>query len=158
MRAESDPALETLMLPLAEGRLAWPGDGALFLRARDGWPLHAAPRPGLVAEQSFRPDAQALEASGIALATPGDTRLYPLVMLLPPRQRDESRALMARAIASLAPGGRTLGRAGPGGDRRPAGYHQQAQVPGVLDRAAGRPGRRHVGRALVGAGRGAHHR
>ena len=46
MRAESDPALETLMLPLAEGRLAWPGDGALFLRARDGWPLHAAPRPG----------------------------------------------------------------------------------------------------------------
>ncbi len=108
MRAESDPALETLMLPLADGRLAWPRDGALFLRARDGWPLHAAPRPGLVAEQSFRPDAQALEASGIALATPGDARRYPLVMLLPPRQRDESRALMARAIASLAPGGRVL--------------------------------------------------
>ncbi|MFP7723062.1 class I SAM-dependent methyltransferase [Lysobacter sp. A3-1-A15] len=105
---DADPALETLLLPLAEGRLDWPAGGVLFLRARDGWPLHAAPRPGLVAEQSFRPDAQALEASGIELVGPGDARRYPLVMLLPPRQRDESRALMARALASLAPGGRVL--------------------------------------------------
>ena len=105
MRAEPDPALETLMLPLADGRLAWPEGGVLFLRARDGWPLHAAPRPGLVAEQSFRPDAQALEASGIALATPDDGRRYPLVMLLPPRQRDESRALelARRNLAPFAP-------------------------------------------------------
>ncbi|MBW3550976.1 MAG: 16S rRNA methyltransferase, partial [Proteobacteria bacterium] len=71
----ADPALETLFLPLSEGRLDWPGEagahhggGVLFLRAREGAALHARPRPGLVAEQSFRPDAEALQRAGIELA------------------------------------------------------------------------------------------
>lgn len=121
MAADRDPALETLFLPFVEGRLAWPEDGVLFLRARDGWPLHRQPRTGLVCEQSFKPDAEALQHSGLNVreygaAVAGDSfedaatpaQRYPLVLLLPPRQRDEARALMARAIAACAPGGRVV--------------------------------------------------
>ena len=119
MSADStDAALETLFLPFADGRVAWPGDGVLFLRARDGAPLRQPPRAGLVCEQSFRPDAEALQRSGFEVrgfSAPGsdavaadDARRYPLVLVLPPRQRDESRALFAQAIARTAPGGRVM--------------------------------------------------
>lgn len=106
----ADAALQTLFLPLAEGRVAWPAAGALFLRARDGAPLHERPLPGMEFEQSFLPDAQALERSGFTLRHADEPiqRGYPLVLVLPPRQRDESRALFARAVASTAPGGRVL--------------------------------------------------
>ena len=99
-----DPALQTLLLPFADGTLAWPHDGALFLRARDGWPLHERPLPGLVCEQSFKPDADALQRSGFEVR-PADGTSYPLVLVLPPRQRDEARALFANALARLRPGG-----------------------------------------------------
>ena len=33
---------------------------------------------------------------------------FDLVLVLPPRQRDEARALLARAVASAAPGGRVV--------------------------------------------------
>ncbi len=119
MRAEADPALATLMLPFAEGRLTWPDqggrlhdgvvqDGVLFLRARDGWPLHQQSLAGLVCDQSFKPDAEALQQAGLELATTEAGKTYPLVLVLPPRQRDESRALFARAVAATAPGGRVL--------------------------------------------------
>src|SRR5688500_6570150 len=109
MADSGDAALETLWLPFASGALAWPqAGGALFLRARDGWPLHQQPRPGLVCEQSFKPEADALQRSGFTLGDAADTTLFPLVLVLPPRQRDEARALMARAIARTAPGGRVL--------------------------------------------------
>lgn len=109
MRAEDgDDALETLFLPFIDGTLAWPSDGALFLRARDGWPLHQRAWPGLRCEQSFRPAADALERSGLSLAEEDETSRVPLVLVLPPRQRDESRALFARAIARCAPGGRVV--------------------------------------------------
>src|SRR3546814_20140131 len=52
---QADPSLQALMLPFADGTLAWPRDGALFLRARDGWPLHERPLPGLACEQGFQP-------------------------------------------------------------------------------------------------------
>lgn len=109
MAADGDAALETLFLPFVSGTLPWPErGGALFLRARDGWPLHQRSWPGLVCEQSFKPDAQALEHNGLVISEADDQARYPLVLLLPPRQRDESRALMARALASLAPGGRVV--------------------------------------------------
>lgn len=101
-----DSALETLLLPLAAGRLPSPDDGALFLRARDGRPMHEHRLPGLVCEQSFKPDADALRRSGFAVsAEVRDEHKYSLVLMLPPRQRDEARALMARAIAATKPGG-----------------------------------------------------
>lgn len=103
-----DPALETLMLPFATGALAWPADGgALFLRARDGWPLREIARDGLVCEQTFRPEADALVRAGRDVHAPEAAvdRTYPLVLLLPPRQREEARALLARAVRACAPGG-----------------------------------------------------
>ncbi|MGQ4661042.1 methyltransferase [Lysobacter sp. F6437] len=103
-----DPALDTLMLPFEQKLLPWPDAGTLFLRAREGAALHRRPRTGLVCEQSFKPDADALQRAGLALVEPGDEHRYPLVLLLPPRQREEARALYARAVASAAPGGRVV--------------------------------------------------
>lgn len=92
-----DPVLETLLLPIVTGRISWPQDGALFLRARDGWPLHSQPLPGIVCVQTFKPDADALIRAGFSTDVSPEKK-YSLVLLLPPRQRDEARALMARAI------------------------------------------------------------
>lgn len=104
-----DPALETLFMPFETGLLKWPVEGgALFLRARDGWPLRQQPRPGLICEQSFKPDAEALERSGWAVDDPGEVAAgvrYPLVLVLPPRQRDEARALFTQALQRCAQGG-----------------------------------------------------
>ena len=110
MAADTEAAaLESLWLPFANGLLEWPAHaGALFLRARDGWPLRQRAWPGLVCEQSFKPQADALRQAGFALADADDATLFPLVLVLPPRQREEARALLARAIARTAPGGRVL--------------------------------------------------
>lgn len=107
----SDSALDTLFLPFDEGLLAWPAQGgALFLRARDGAPLRRAERAGLVCEQSFRPEAEALSRAGRVRVDEDDAAhdRYPLVLVLPPRQRDEARALLARAVERVAPGGRVV--------------------------------------------------
>ena len=61
MAADGDPALQALLLPLQSGELHWPqAGGALFLNARSGWPLHQQALPGLVCEQPFKPEADAL--------------------------------------------------------------------------------------------------
>lgn len=103
-----DTPLDALLHPFADGTLRWPGEGGvLFLRAREGAALHAMRPPALVATQAFRPDAGRLEHLGIELldedALPGAA--FPLVLVLPPRQRDEARALLANACAAVAPGG-----------------------------------------------------
>lgn len=107
-----DDALATLFQPLNEGLLHWPAEGgALFLRARDGAELRQAPRPGLVCEQEFKPAADALARAGletVSLDALDPARRYPLVLVLPPRQRQEARALLALAVARCAPGGRVL--------------------------------------------------
>lgn len=106
-----DAALETLFLPFINGTLTWPADRSLFLRARDGWPLRRQPCPGLECEQSFKPDAEALQRAGFKLIDDSEvdlSRSYPLVLLLPPRQADEARALLARAVAAVAAGGRIV--------------------------------------------------
>lgn len=106
-----DPPLETLFLPLLDGQLAWPDGGALFMRARAGAPLHARAWPGLVCQQTFQPDAAALERGNFRVLThelDAAAETYPLVLLLPPRQRDEAKALLARAVRWIRPGGRVL--------------------------------------------------
>lgn len=104
----SDAALETLLLPFNDGRLPWPAGGAMFLRARDGWPLREQPRPGLVCEQSFKPEADALKQAGFVVNVTDAAKTYELVLILPPRQRDEARALLARAVSMTKPGGRIV--------------------------------------------------
>jgi 16S rRNA (guanine1207-N2)-methyltransferase len=107
----ADPPLETLFLPLLEGRLQWPARGALFARARFGPPLQARSWPGLICQQTFQPDAAALARAKLHVLThdlEAATERFPLVLLLPPRQRDEARALLARALRSVEPAGRIL--------------------------------------------------
>ncbi|MET7142128.1 class I SAM-dependent methyltransferase [Xanthomonas sp. PPL139] len=110
MPAAQDAPLETLFLPFAQGVLRWPAGKVLFLRARDGWALrqHAQP-PHLVCEQDYRPFASALQQGGwtVRAEQEGDADAggYALVLVLPPRQREEARALLARAVALAAPGG-----------------------------------------------------
>lgn len=102
-----DAALDALFLPLAERELALAGDGGtLFLRARAGAWLHAWPRDAFVCEQSFKPDSDGLAEYRLqAVAEVDPARRFPLVLVLPPRQRDEARALFARAVRHASPGG-----------------------------------------------------
>ena len=106
----TDDALRTLFLPFAQGQLAWPKDEALFLRARTGASLRDyAAGKRLICEQTFKPDADALQRAGLQLIGDGDNaRTYALTLLLPPRQREESRALLARAVAATHRGGRVV--------------------------------------------------
>ena len=130
----ADPALEALFLPLTEGAIAWPSaGGALFLGARAGIPLHARPWPGLACEQAWKPEADALQRAGFDVAAKladGDTR-YPLVLLLPPRQREHARARFAQALRALAPGG-TLVACMPNKEGARTGEADLARIAGPL--------------------------
>ncbi|BFI95714.1 MAG: class I SAM-dependent methyltransferase [Rhodanobacter sp.] len=101
-----EAALSALFVPFDSGVLKLPPDGrALCLRARAGVRLRETAQPGWLCEQSFLPFADELARCGLRVgeASPGET--FPLVLLLPPRQRDEARALFVRALDHLAPGG-----------------------------------------------------
>ncbi|MCR6664346.1 MAG: class I SAM-dependent methyltransferase [Luteimonas sp.] len=99
-----DPALDALMLPFTSGLLDWPKGGALFLRAREGMALRAHAPRSLACEQTFRPAHDALAQAGFDVREAGDDR-FPMVLVLPPRQRDEARALFAQALSRVEPGG-----------------------------------------------------
>ncbi|HEY9132252.1 MAG TPA: class I SAM-dependent methyltransferase [Dyella sp.] len=105
----ADAALDALFVPFQTGALRLPPDGrVLFLRARDGFALREMKQPGWLCEQSFKPFAEALERSGLTVGSPATDDRFSLVLLLPPRQRDEARALLARAFGAVAPGGRVV--------------------------------------------------
>lgn len=106
--AARDLALDALFHPFVNGPLRWPaGAEVLFLRGREGAALHAMRGATVRATQPFKPEADRLQRIGIELldedALPPAT--FPLVLVLPPRQREEARALLARACAAVAPGG-----------------------------------------------------
>ena len=102
-----DPAVQALFLPFLDGTLAAPAK-LLWLRARNGQGLQQFrslfPASAIVAEQSFRPFADALPVSGIEVSASAGGR-YDAVLILPPRQRDEARALLARALDQVNAGG-----------------------------------------------------
>ncbi|MES2489743.1 MAG: class I SAM-dependent methyltransferase [Pseudomonadota bacterium] len=108
----TDDVLTTLFQPLAEGLVSWPAEGGvLFLRARTGLALREAAGAGLICEQEFKPVADALtraELTAVELDTLEPERKFALVLVLPPRQREEARSLLAQAVARCAPGGRVL--------------------------------------------------
>lgn len=134
--AADDAALEALFVPFETGALALPPDGrVLFLRARDGFRLREMARPGWVCEQSFKPFAEALVRSGLALADEGDTSSYRCVLVLPPRQRDEARALFAHALLRLAPGGVVLA-AMPNAEGAKSGEADLARLAGPLQQVS----------------------
>ncbi len=105
--AMSDPVLETLLLPFLNGTLDLPKarGSILFLRARAGADLKELPEGALVPVQSFAPDRDALAALGYTVLHQAEGEGYPLVLVLPPRQKQEARALLADAVRRAAPGG-----------------------------------------------------
>lgn len=102
-----DNALDALFQPFQAGLLAWPAGGqVLFLRGREGAALHAMRGAALHATQPFRPEAGRLERIGATLLDEGALAdaAFPLVLVLPPRQREEARALLAKACKAAAGG------------------------------------------------------
>jgi 16S rRNA (guanine1207-N2)-methyltransferase len=101
--AHRDTALDALLYPFAQGLLHWP-EAALFLRARAGAGGHGR---HFIATQPFKPEVDRLQRAGIDILDE-DTlpaAAFPLVLVLPPRQREEARALLATACKAVAPGG-----------------------------------------------------
>jgi 16S rRNA (guanine1207-N2)-methyltransferase len=102
----SEAALDALFHVFTSGTLTLPDDGrVLFLRARDGRWWHPASRKDWLFQQSFKPFADALQRSGLNVGEPTEDQQFPLVLVLPPRQRDEARALFARALRHVQAGG-----------------------------------------------------
>ena len=107
-----DAPLKTLTLPFTRGELAWPAGGKVAcLRARAGLLLpDGVSAQDIVAEQSYLPHVHALRRGGWQVdgqgAELGGT--FDLVLVLPPRQKEEARATFARAVALCAPGGRVV--------------------------------------------------
>lgn len=106
----TDPVLDTLMLPIEDGRIAWPDGPALFLRARYGYALGDAPRDKVLCDQTFKPAVDALTRAGFTLRR-DEQGPFGLTLVLPQRQRDENRALLARAVAATIDGGTVLAAA-----------------------------------------------
>lgn len=129
--AAPDAALAALFVPF-ESELPLPRDGrALFLRARAGVRLREMAQPGWLCEQSFMPFADELGRNGFRVGEPAADEKFSLVMLLPPRQRDEARALFARALTHLAPGG-TLLAAMPNAEGAKSGEADLARLTGAV--------------------------
>ena len=130
--AAPDAALSTLFVPLASAQLRLPADGrALFLRARGGIGLREMAQPGWLCEQGFAPFADELVRSGLRVGEAAADEKFALVLLLPPRQRDEARALFARARGHLQPGG-TLLAAMPNTAGAKSGEADLAQLAGCV--------------------------
>lgn len=107
--AAPDAALAALFVPFETAALSPPADArALFLGARSGVRLREMAQPGWLCEQSFLPFADELARNGLRVGEPQPGERFPLVLILPPRQRDEARARFARALDHLAPGGCVL--------------------------------------------------
>ena len=105
MPPATDPALDALFLPFHDRQLAWPSGKVLFLRARAGSALQSFAASNLVCEQSFKPHADALRAAGFDVIPDEAPGRFALVLVLLPRQREEARALLARAVTQAAAGG-----------------------------------------------------
>ncbi|HKT27511.1 class I SAM-dependent methyltransferase [Dyella sp.] len=100
-----EAVLDALFLPFADGLLQLPADDSvLFLRARDGFRLREVAQRNWLCEQSFKPFADALIRSGCNVGEADADARFRLVLVLPPRQRDEARAWFAKA-ARYAEGG-----------------------------------------------------
>ncbi|GLQ90163.1 class I SAM-dependent methyltransferase [Dyella flagellata] len=107
--AAPEAALDALFLPFSEGALRLPDDSSvLFLRARDGFRLREVAPRSWWCEQSFKPFADALKRSGYRVGEADPEARFKLVLVLPPRQREEARACFAKAARHAAGGGRVV--------------------------------------------------
>lgn len=92
-----DPALATLFAPLRDGTLRLPEFGrSLFLRARPTPDLRMFGE-SLVCEQGFKPHADNLASYVYPTNVARPDERFALVLLLPSRQRDETRSVLIEA-------------------------------------------------------------
>jgi 16S rRNA (guanine1207-N2)-methyltransferase len=130
--AAPDAALAALFVPFESSELRLPADGrALFLRARAGVRLREMAQSGWLCEQGFMPFADELARNGMRVDEPQADEKFPLVLMLPPRQRDEARALFARALSHTAPGGAVLA-AMPNAEGAKSGEADLARLAGAV--------------------------
>ncbi|MEO8747424.1 MAG: class I SAM-dependent methyltransferase [Rhodanobacter sp.] len=130
--AAPDVALSALFVPFDTSQLALPAEGGvLFLRARAGLRLREMARRGWLCEQSFLPFADELSRSGLQVGEPAAGERFRLVLVLPPRQRDEARALFARALGLVAPGG-TVVASMPNAEGAKSGEADLAKLAGSV--------------------------
>jgi 16S rRNA (guanine1207-N2)-methyltransferase len=116
----SDAALDALFVPFDTGELAFPAQGGvLVLRAREGLALREHHRPGWLLQQSFAPAVNALARHryqtiddvghaapvGARLRAMVQTETFDFILVLPTRQREETRALFAQAMTVASPTG-----------------------------------------------------
>jgi len=97
------PASAALWYPFLTGAIKWRGH-ALFLRARYGPIPVQIKAEQLDCQQSFKPFADDLERAGWPIIQHA-RQAYPIVLVLPPPQRDETRALFAHALRQASEDG-----------------------------------------------------
>jgi 16S rRNA (guanine1207-N2)-methyltransferase len=130
--AAPDAALAALFVPFESSELQLPKDGrVLFLRARAGVRLRELAQPDWLCQQGFMPFADELARCGLRVGEPDDGQVFPLVLVLPPRQRDEARALFARALLHTAPGGTVLASM-PNAEGAKSGEADLARLAGAV--------------------------
>ena len=93
---DQNPAFTALWYPFLTGAIAW-REPALFLHARSGVVPAEIDVAQIDCQQSFKPFADDLERAGWRI-TQNFRKSYPVVLVLPPPQRDEARALFAQAL------------------------------------------------------------
>jgi 16S rRNA (guanine1207-N2)-methyltransferase len=93
---DENAAFATLWHPFQTGAMAW-RERYLFLRARSGQLPAEIKIEQIDCQQSFKPFTDQLQRAGHAIVETCD-KTYPIVLLLPPPQRDETRALFAQAL------------------------------------------------------------
>ncbi|MEO8002346.1 MAG: methyltransferase [Arenimonas sp.] len=96
-------AYAALWHPFLTGAIAW-SDSYLFLRARSGAIPSEIKAEQLDCQQSFKPYADELERAAWLLPEKIE-KAYPIVMVLPPPQRDEARVLFVRALQHVSEDG-----------------------------------------------------
>jgi 16S rRNA (guanine1207-N2)-methyltransferase len=107
----TEPATEALAFALDARAVPAPAAPALFCGARVFPGLHAIGREWLC-EQHLKPHADALLRAGLRVGTAAPDDRFGTVLILPPRQRDHARALLARGLTLLTPGGTLVAAAG----------------------------------------------
>ncbi len=106
--SDNDAALRALFWPFDTGELVMPAAPVLFLSARPGFWHSEHAGVDWRCEQPFAPFAQELQRRGIATQAQVADTGFALTLALPGRQRDEARALLARALRATAAGGRVV--------------------------------------------------
>lgn len=129
----SDPAFETLILPIENGDIPYSGtERILFLRARMHPAMKLFHEGQVTCEQSFAPERDRLQAAGFSVVDETDETGFDLVLVLPGRQRQEARAELARAASLVKPGGWVVAAA-PNTEGAKTLEHDMAALFGAVD-------------------------